>query len=959
MSRYSVPLRKHWKQHLTRTMHLQVLLLTLCLTSAWSLTKDTHTKGVLYPEYGLNLRQAGQILASSDSVFVTLVVNLPSSKDLPKEYISNTMCSSFSYKTLHGSPQGDMIEWNKDAKLNNVHPSLFSYYVNMCTRTQDITIQAETKVNNMLSKIHSKYKDIEVLADTAIKINISDMHNDKDFTDTNIELNHRSAKEHHIAKRSILSLLFSGVANVFGSIVNTVHARRITALESSVSVMQNNLITVKNQFVDLQRNSYNTYQHLYGLSRNLTTAFDAAIKEGRKHIKDINDRVNKFEFTLRYQSEALDYIVTSLSELSISFNFHVNQAITKLMEYDIFLARFVDGLGDIVNGKLSTSIIPPHQLEEILTQVQNSIELRKAHLEVLDVPTRTYYSRTNTIFAIHNGKLFIQLEVFTMYNKAHMFSLFEIMTIPMPFDMSNTSVKARPFTQLIPSKKFFAVSKNSYMELDQHQIEACEVYDSLHVCPQAILQRDSDSMSCISSIWFNSSKSDILTHCDFRYYPEHRQEPSVLDTGNEILISGFKTPWTIKCEHEFTMRHYHEVNYAVIPHTQLCGCAILGQGMHVKTFLEGCLQERSSFRPVFPINAAVYIMSEPKSLNISLNKLYMHASEIPFHPKSPTILEASDDNIAQQDDDDLVMDLLKVIKLETSKIPIFESKEDLTILTDSIPSWFAKGKLSYILITIGSILGTIAICIAVFAVTKGLRLSALLTTIHALPKAEAIGNSVNPSVSPEMNNLVTFSVINVSILIIVYITYKFIIFIIRKLNNMYFRLPVNFSESYKAYQSDIYVEIFDNHDYVCLKICSLRHHSSNLMLSMHEKPIFRHLEHGYIYDHLLLDLQGNLVVCKNSSSLLALPEFVLVPVTCKFKLRKMFKYMKEFPLKLRLISVSQGLVYDLLKHTDKVTYAADEQIQTDAILSILPPPVHVGVQVPDAANADPLYVEMN
>ena len=263
-------------------------------------------------------------------------------------------------------------------------------------------------------------------------------------------------------------------------------------------------------------------------------------------------------------------------------------------------------------------------------------------MEIIKVAVSSYYNRKDTVFVIHNGTLYIQIEIFTKYKEAEIYNLYEIVTIPMPFDMTDTSTNARPFTQLIPMKKYFAVASKSYMELEQHHLDGCKTYGKFSVCPQAILQRDADSSSCISSIWYKNTKAKVLTLCDFRFLPEHNQQPNVLDTGKEVLISGFKTPWSVNCEYDFSMQHYHEVNYAIIPHNQLCGCAIMGMGMHVKSFLEGCINQRERFRPVFPINAAVVLMSLPDGINFDTSKLYSGVKDIQIRPAVPKILTAND-----------------------------------------------------------------------------------------------------------------------------------------------------------------------------------------------------------------------------------------------------------------------------------------------------------------------------
>ena len=121
---------------------------------AWSIIRNTQDHGVLYPEYGLHYKQVGQMLPNSDSVFVTLVVKVPSAMDLPKEFIKDVICEDFNTKELHSLRTASLDEdhWNHKAKLNDVEPGLFTYYVNMCTRSLDITMQAKAKVETSLSK---------------------------------------------------------------------------------------------------------------------------------------------------------------------------------------------------------------------------------------------------------------------------------------------------------------------------------------------------------------------------------------------------------------------------------------------------------------------------------------------------------------------------------------------------------------------------------------------------------------------------------------------------------------------------------------------------------------------------------------------------------------------------------------------------------------------------------------
>ena len=587
------------------------------------------------------------------------------------------------------------------------------------------------------------------------------------------------------------------------------------ALSSSIMATQTRLLQHEHNYADFKRSSYTSFMKLQDNQNTLAKNFDKYRKEGQNAIKLVNRNMEMFQLEHRLMVETLTFVVDALSNITISYTYKLNAAITQLNEYHTALSRFVDGMSDLTQGKLSTSLVPPYKLEAALNNVTRSAKERKAHMDVIDVAVSSYYNRKDTVFVVHNGTLYIQLEVFTKYKEAEIYTLYEIVTIPMPFDMTDISTKARPFTQLIPRKKYFAVTSKSYMEFEQHHLDGCKTYGLLSVCPQAILQRDADSSSCISRIWYKKTKSQVLTLCDFRFLPEHDQQPNVLDTGTEVLISGFDTPWSVNCEYDFFIQHYHEVNYALIPHNQLCGCAIMGTGMHVKSFLEGCNDQRERFRPVFPINAAVVLMSLPKGINFDTSKLYFSVEDVPMRPAVPQILTANDHSIASNDDDFKTIELLKVMDLEKEGQAIYDSKSDIAILGNNMQSWFNSGKFSYILITLGSILGTVSIIISVYAVTKGCKTSTLLSAIHNVPKSDALDPAITQPIEVSLTQYFEQALANVVIIVAILVVIA--LRIVKLVNNCWCNNHIQPNQDYHGYLTEIYVELFDNIDYVRLK----------------------------------------------------------------------------------------------------------------------------------------------
>ena len=159
--------------------------------------------------------------------------------------------------------------------------------------------------------------------------------------------------------------------------------------------------------------------------------------------------------------------------------------------------------------------------------------------------------------------------------------------------------------------------------------------------------------------------------------------------------------------------------------------------------------------------------------------------------------------------------------------------------------------------------------------------------------------------------------------------------IVKLVNNCWCNNHIQPNQDYHGYLTEIYVELFDNIDYVRLKICSIRHHASNLRLSCHKDTTVSVYNRGLLMDTLVLDYQGSLVICKNMETSFGLPVYVQIPMLSKFTMRKMLGRCNDLKwLKTRLIGVSDCLVYDLLRNVHKTTYNYHAETQTDVQLEI-------------------------
>lgn len=372
--------------------------------------------GVLYPEFGLMLKDQGSVLASSDSIYMSLAIQLPSAQDLPNMKLEDVSCGEFSLKFRDALAAAPLEAIGNILSRQEVNPAMLQYYVNMCTKTKEISMQSQIRMDEIVAKIYQRYLDLDsVLAHTQP-----------------IDIKAPTSK-----RKRFIGGLVSVISSLIGGATNFLQERRMDALSSSIMATQTRLLQHEHNYADFKRSSYTSFMKLQDNQNTLAKNFDKYRKEGQNAIKLVNRNMEMFQLEHRLMVETLTFVVDALSNITISYTYKLNAAITQLNEYHTALSRFVDGMSDLTQGKLSTSLVPPYKLEAALNNVTRSAKERKAHMDVIDVAVSSYYNRKDTVFVVHNGTLYIQLEVFTKYKEAEIYTLYEIVTIPMPFDMTD------------------------------------------------------------------------------------------------------------------------------------------------------------------------------------------------------------------------------------------------------------------------------------------------------------------------------------------------------------------------------------------------------------------------------------------------------------------------------------------------------------------------------------------
>ena len=113
------------------------------------------------------LKDQGSVLASSDSIYMSLAIQLPSAQDLPNMKLEDVSCGEFSLKFRDALAAAPLEAIGNILSRQEVNPAMLQYYVNMCTKTKEISMQSQIRMDEIVAKIYQRYLDLDsVLAHT-------------------------------------------------------------------------------------------------------------------------------------------------------------------------------------------------------------------------------------------------------------------------------------------------------------------------------------------------------------------------------------------------------------------------------------------------------------------------------------------------------------------------------------------------------------------------------------------------------------------------------------------------------------------------------------------------------------------------------------------------------------------------------------------------------------------------
>ena len=176
--------------------------------------------------------------------------------------------------------------------------------------------------------------------------------------------------------------------------------------------------------------------------------------------------------------------------------------------------------------------------------------------------------------------------------------LYQLETVPVPILDQND--RAHSYTHLQVEKPYVTLNSEMYISLQQQELRTCKrIY-----CEELFVVKH--KTICGSAIYFNIGTDIIKENCNFRfYYNKTDITPTVLDCGNEIILTNWPNDKHIICNinNDIPVK-IPSHPYVLVNRSVLCSCGIEADNHYLLESLAACNNRNSKLTMYFTVNTA-------------------------------------------------------------------------------------------------------------------------------------------------------------------------------------------------------------------------------------------------------------------------------------------------------------------------------------------------------------------
>ena len=193
--------------------------------------------------------------------------------------------------------------------------------------------------------------------------------------------------------------------------------------------LENKVVRLEDDMISLAHVAFEGLQHLQG----------ELIRQGR-HIRNLTSRVRRLEIILTNMHAHVTDNTNAIRFLSSLFGLLLSDLNRYLMLYETILSEldhFLDALDNLSNNQLSHSVIPPKEMNDLITHVKDILETSYPSYELIVSEVYDYYNLPFSMFVCKDNTLIIHISFYIKPINQESLYMYDITTIPVPYHMND------------------------------------------------------------------------------------------------------------------------------------------------------------------------------------------------------------------------------------------------------------------------------------------------------------------------------------------------------------------------------------------------------------------------------------------------------------------------------------------------------------------------------------------
>ena len=473
-----------------------------------------------------------------------------------------------------------------------------------------------------------------------------------------------------------------------------IHAKK--KLDKSLKQLKQRMNRMNGKIVHLRK-------EMVSIAQAAFTDIDRIMKMLKFVHKELNYmfwQIRRLKHWLMLQEEKIADIASAVALLTEVWTRVLdwqNREITLLLHLIAEMNHLLDALDNLSNGHLSHTAVSPYTMKNMIQHAKETLMVHYPEFELIMEDTHQYYNVPIGSFQYTEGILAIQVPLFVKPRLQVPLLLYQLQTVPVPYHMNEEMIdmdeSKYTYTWLKPSTPMLAMSKDTYIGIREEHLKRCTYIGKTWICQDVFLMKHRNYHTCESAIYFREANDIIKKKCDIDYYPHLEPEPSLLDQGERILLTGLKERWTYYCHAGDQLpTPIGTGHYVVVNKTDLCRCSISAGEYHIQQNIAYCTEDSDNileFR--YTVNMAVIIyLYEEQAETKGLTDVSLYNSPYEYDPKEPDIWTEEDPDVYKEDPEEQCFALDAVMTNLKEGRPAYASKGDKYVGNNEVDEWWAK-----------------------------------------------------------------------------------------------------------------------------------------------------------------------------------------------------------------------------------------------------------------------------